>query len=120
MIYGVGVDLAECARFEKFLGNNGFLSRYFAPNELTKPSRCRLATRFAAKEALIKALGGFPRGVSLREIWVENTASGSPKFCFSDNVKSVIDKKIGQKTWKIYLSLSDEREMAIAFVVISF
>lgn len=119
MIYGIGVDLAECARFEKFIGRRRFLSRYFSPNELTKCSKNRLASRFAAKEALIKALGGFPCGASLKEMWVENAPSGSPKFCFSDNVKSAIDKKIGRKTWRVHLSLSDEREMAIAFVVIS-
>jgi holo-[acyl-carrier protein] synthase len=75
-----------------------------------------LAKRFAAKEAAAKAMGtGFRDGLSLRHIAVANEASGKPVLCFSGRAAELIERfGIGDA----HLSLSDEREFAVAFVTL--
>ena len=79
---GIGIDLVETARIRRLAANPAFLRRVFTAGELAScaksRNRCeRLAARFAVKEAVIKAFDD--KELSLRDIEVENTASGRPQ-----------------------------------------
>ncbi|MDA8130077.1 MAG: holo-ACP synthase [Elusimicrobia bacterium] len=81
-VAGLGVDLAEVKRVRRLAANQRFLARVFTPGELAYAGSSRnrferLAARFAVKEAVIKALDD--TSIPLKDIAVENTASGSPK-----------------------------------------
>ena len=79
-----------------------------------------LAKRFAAKEAFSKALGtGISRGISFKEIIVQNQKSGKPIIILLHNTKKIVEKKIGKKKYVISLSVADEDNYAVAFVTIS-
>ena len=86
MIVGLGVDIAEIDRVEKAIGRYGiaFLERVFTPAEIEYCERHRskferYAARFAAKEALMKALGtGWRKGVRWRDIEIKNEPGGKP------------------------------------------
>ena len=86
MIVGLGVDIAEIDRLEKAIGRHGiaFLKRVFTPAEIEYCERHkskfeRYAARFAAKEALMKALGtGWRKGVRWRDIEIKNEPGGKP------------------------------------------
>ena len=77
------------------------------------------AKRFAAKEAFSKALGtGISNGINFNEIIILNEKSGKPYINIIGQTKKIINKKLKKKN-KISLSLSDEKEYAVAFVTIS-
>ena len=69
-----------------------------------------------AKEAFSKALGTGITGFSLKDVWIENDKSGKPEFCFGSSAESLLREKCG--TCKVFVSLSHEKEYAVAFVVI--
>jgi holo-[acyl-carrier protein] synthase len=76
-----------------------------------------LAKRFAAKEAAAKALGtGFRDGLSLKHIEVTNNELGKPELCFHERATDYI-KKMGIAN--AYLSLSDEQDYAVAYVILT-
>jgi len=123
VIHGIGTDIVQIARLEANIARYGdrFAERILADTELDsfrqhKQPAHFLAKRFAAKEAASKALGtGFRDGLSLRHIVVTNEANGRPVLRFLDKAqKLVTDFNICAS----YLSLSDEREYAVAFVVL--
>ena len=122
MVTGIGVDLIETARVaEKIAKDSGFRDYVFSENEIayceSKTHKAEhYAARFAAKEALLKALGtGFPGGLELNEIEVKSDDSGKPEFEFSGNSGIAIRSfGIGQ----IHLSLSHLKDIACAMVVI--
>jgi holo-[acyl-carrier protein] synthase len=114
----IGVDIIEIARLERAIGRwgEGFLQRVYTDPELRlyrkKPSS--LAARFAAKEAVIKALGK-PNGVaSLREIEILSDPNGKPLVNLYGKAKNQAQ---GLGLDKLAISLSHSREYAIAFVV---
>ncbi len=122
MIYGIGTDIIETERIlERTSRESGFREHVFHPNEITycnsmgKPAE-HYAARFAAKEALLKALGtGLAGGLTLNEIEIVNDSYGKPSFLFhgitSDKIKGL--GKTG-----IHLSLSHLSSLACAMVVI--
>lgn len=123
MIYGIGVDLVEVARLEQGLARYGehYADRILAPGEhadffsCTEPARF-LAKRFAAKEALAKAAGtGLRHPVSLRNVAVRHTPLGQPCFQFSEEITAWLTQ---QNIGGHHLSISDEREHVVAFVVL--
>ena len=76
--------------------------------------------RFAAKEAFAKALGtGIANGINFNEILVLNQKSGKPFIKLINKTKLNVKKKLKKKKFKISLSLSDEKNYAVAFVTIS-
>jgi len=81
-VFGLGVDLVEVSRIRRLAARSpSFLKRFFTPAELayslkSKNKFERLAARFAVKEAVIKALDA--KDLALKDIEVENTASGRP------------------------------------------
>jgi holo-[acyl-carrier protein] synthase len=96
MIYGIGTDIVEVGRIENGLQRHG--------------------RRFAAKEALVKALGtGFRHGISLMHISVGRDPLGKPTLEFDGEAANRIAAAGITST---HLSLADEREYAVAFVVL--
>ena len=123
MIYGIGTDLIEIDRVEKALRRFGdrFARRILCDPELKhfrahrKPA-AYLAKRFAAKEAFTKALGtGIHAPANWHGVWVINLKSGKPQLEFSIELKDLLKKKHIQRS---HLSLTDEREMACATVIL--
>ena len=79
------------------------------------------AKRFAAKEALTKALGvGIRKGIDLRNIEIYNNIQGKPSIKLKGNVNTLLKNKIKNKKYYIYLSLSDDKPWAHATVIISY
>lgn len=123
MIFGIGTDIVRSQRMADNLDQHGerFAARILTDIEMTvfqdsaqQPQF--LAKRFAAKEATAKALGtGFRDGLSLRDIGVENDALGKPVLVFSDRAQQSLQN---QGIGAAHLSLSDESEYAIAYVVL--
>lgn len=122
MIFGVGTDLCSIARFERMLATDGdgIARRILSASELDEFAAARrpahfLAKRFAAKEALGKALGtGIRAPVLLRAIAVTHDSLGKPLFSYDDELAAWL---VGQGL-RAHLSLSDETEHALAFVVV--
>ena len=125
MIYGIGTDIVQVSRVKENLAKHGerFAERILAESEMNRfLEHARqaqfLAKRFAAKEAAAKAFGtGFRDGLSLRHIAVVNDANGRPLLEFSDMAEELVNKfQISQS----HLSLSDEPNYAVAFVILEF
>ena len=121
MIIGNGVDIIDNKRIEKSLKIKGFKKRLFTLNEIKQSKKYRnktnyFAKRFAAKEAFAKALGtGIRQGVSLPLIEVSNNSLGKPQIKLHQTAKQRFDELGGSK---VHLSISDERNFAVAQVVI--
>ena len=124
-LFGVGTDIIRVNRFTKSLKKKFFLSRIFSEKEITKCKRNKrnsncFAKRFAAKEAFSKALGtGISKGINFNEIIVLNKKSGKPYIRLNGTTKKIIKNIFKKKKIKISLSLTDERDYAVAFVTIS-
>ena len=122
MIQGIGTDVVSVQRIGQLLARHPDrgVQHLLHPEEIIEadaaPSRERfVAKRFAAKEALAKALGtGLRAPVLLPAIRVMHDAAGKPFFTFD----SVLDEWIRQRSVQIHLSISDEVDHALAFVVV--
>ncbi len=119
-IIGVGTDIVNIRRIENICKKNKhlFLKKIFTNKEikiLTKyklKQGSKIAMRFAAKEALSKALGtGIGKKLSFLDFEVLNLSSGQPYFFFKN--KQIF------KNLNSYLSMSDDYPWALAFVVIT-
>lgn len=123
MIIGIGTDLVDIARIEKSLQKFGqkFIDRNFTPAEQHKTDANHLAKRFAAKEALSKALGtGIAGGIAFKDIEVRNDEAGKPYITlYNEALRIITSLTPADKALHIHLSLSDEKNHAIATVVIS-
>lgn len=124
MIHGVGTDLVHIPRMEGLLLRHGmkFARRILADSEFvefqqsTKPAEF-LAKRFAAKEATAKALGtGFSNGLSLKHIAVRHDELGRPTLDYSGSGAELVERLAIEHS---HLSLSDERDYALAFVTLT-
>jgi holo-[acyl-carrier protein] synthase len=114
MIYGVGTDLCSVVRMTEALARTPNLKeRLFHPNELSL-SGASLAARFAAKEALAKAIGN-PKLLNWSEIEIVKDELGKPSIALHGESKSRV-ANLGITA--IQLSLSHEQELASAFVVL--
>jgi len=113
MIVGIGIDVVDVARFAATLDRTpGLSERLFTPDERPRPLNS-LAARFAAKEALAKALGA-PAGLRWQDCWVVNDDAGRPHFELVGTVAAHAST-IGIGT--IHLSLSHDAGIASAVVV---
>jgi holo-[acyl-carrier protein] synthase len=124
MIHGIGTDLVYIPRMEQLLLRHGmkFARRIlgdveFAEFQLTAKPAEFIAKRFAAKEAVAKALGtGFRDGLSLKHITVGHDELGRPTLEFCGVAAALIEQlQINHS----HLSLSDERDYALAFVTLT-
>ena len=114
MIIGVGTDLVDLARFEESLTRTPSLrDRLFTPTEAVLRAES-LAARFAAKEALAKALGA-PGGLSWHDAEVVVGAKGQPFFELRGTVAARA-AELGAE--HVHLSLSHDGGFAVAFVVL--
>ncbi|GHV25220.1 holo-[acyl-carrier-protein] synthase [Spirochaetia bacterium] len=121
MIVGIGVDVVYVRRLERWQTIPGLLERYFHPQELSASlsrgsgAALSLAARFAAKEAFGKALGTGLAGIVLRDILVVNRHNGQPAIEVFGTASAALERS---GATKIHLSLTHEKENAIAMVVL--
>jgi holo-[acyl-carrier protein] synthase len=122
-ILGIGTDIVEIERITSIWQKYGlrFAKHILAVDELQELEKSKyparfLAKRFAAKEAVAKALGtGFCNNVYFTQIRVIKDSLGKPEVVFLLNTKQYIDS-LGKVT--CHLSISDEIHYAIAFVIL--
>lgn len=121
MIIGIGVDIVEIERIRKSLNKgDAFLEKIFAVEEIEALRKRNLrpefvAGRFAAKEAVSKALGTGIRGFSFKDIVITNDDLGKPLVNFTGKAKDILN--VYGKTI-INLSISHENNNAIAFAIL--
>jgi holo-[acyl-carrier protein] synthase len=114
VIFGIGTDLCSIERMRESLERTPNLAqRLFHENEIALPVNS-LAARFAAKEALAKAIGN-PRLLVWNEIEIAKDDTGKPAICLHGSTKGNL-AQLGDL--KIHLSISHELELASAVVVV--
>lgn len=122
MIYGIGTDITEIRRIEKAITRNkNFINKLFTKNEMDLWEKKNfkvefIAGRFAAKEAISKALGTGIRDFNFKDIEIINNELGKPKVILKPKAEDII-RKISQ-SYKIHLSISHEKEYAIAYALL--
>lgn len=114
MIAGVGVDICSVDRMAAMIARHpGIVARLFTPAESDGRTTEQLAARFAAKEALAKALGA-PAGLGWHEVKVMTGDDGAPTMVLSGGVAArAAQLRIG----RVHLSMSHDGGLATAFVV---
>jgi len=121
MILGIGIDIAEIKKIAKSVESEAFQRKVFTPAELISCGKIKntaecLAGKFAAKEALMKALGaGIRQEVWFTQIEVLNDESGKPYI----NVTGEAEKRLQQSGAKhVHVSISHSGGMAVAVVIL--
>ena len=123
MIFGIGTDICAIGRIDKMLEQHGerFARKILSAHELSvfrtqSQPAAYLASRFAAKEALVKALGtGMRDGIWFTQIAVVNDELGKPSF----ECEGVIQARLQANQIQVaHLALSHEKEYAVAFVLL--
>ena len=123
-ILGIGVDLVNNRRIKLASKNKRFIKRIFTKNEINfSKSNFNItnyfAKRFAAKEAFSKAIGsGFSKNLNFKDIEVLNDKNGKPYYLISKKISNIIYKKFKIKKFKLFLSISDEKDYSIAFAIL--
>jgi holo-[acyl-carrier protein] synthase len=123
VIFGIGVDVLECARITQTLERFGkrFIDHLLMPEEQAQLARTArperfIAMRFAAKEAIVKAMGtGFAHGVWIRDVGVVQNSWGKPEVVFSERGERV---RRGLGVGEAHVTLSDERGLVVAVAVL--
>ena len=123
MIFGIGVDVLEAARVKKLFDRYGhhFVDRLLMPAEreqLSKTKRTErfLAMRFAAKEAIVKAMGtGFAHGIWIRDVGIVQNAWGRPEVVYSSRGEKV-RRRLGIGGG--HVTLTDEAGLIVAVAVL--
>jgi len=123
MTIAIGTDIVEIQRIASALERQGdkFVQRILTESEIVEyqargNSVAFLAKRFAAKEAIAKALGtGIGRGISFQHMIVSNNSEGAPQAELQANAAERL-KQLGGNN--VLLSLSDEKNYALAYVAI--
>jgi len=127
-IFGIGTDIVNVKRIEKLLKKEGmkFKKRIFTQREINycqakKNSPSYFAKRYAAKEALSKALGtGIRKEIIFKNIEIFNDKYGKPSIKLKGETFDFFKKEIKTGKYNIYLSLSDDKPWAQATVIISY
>jgi holo-[acyl-carrier protein] synthase len=123
MIFGIGVDVLEAARIKKVFDKYGdhFVERLLMPAERAQLARTKrterfLAMRFAAKEAIVKAMGtGFAHGIWIRDVGVVQNSWGRPEVAYSPRGEKV-RRKLGIGDG--HVTLTDEAGLIVAVAVL--
>ena len=121
-IIGTGIDITECLRIAQMIERHGelFITRVYTDAEIEYCTARKAATqhysgRWAAKEAVLKALGtGWRRGISWRDIEIRNDRKGAPTVNLRAGARDVMEKA-GIR--KLHVSISHCRSFAVAHVV---
>ena len=114
-VIGIGTDIIECLRVAKMIERHGelFLTRVYTPHEIEYCTARKAATqhyagRFAAKEAVLKALGtGWTRGIQWRDIEVRNEMGGRPKIALGRRGPRTVRKARHRRSPHQHLPLPD-------------
>ena len=123
MIFGIGTDVVRLDRVEATLARFGehFVRRLLLPEEEAQYRRIArkarfLAMRFAAKEAVVKAMGtGFRHGMWIRDVGIVADARGKPEIVYSARGRALCERMgIGAG----HVSLTDEAGLVVAFAVL--
>jgi|TARA_B110000259_G_scaffold106777_1_gene122442 holo-[acyl-carrier protein] synthase len=123
-ILGTGVDIVENTRIKTSLRNKLFVDRIFTSNEIALSKKVKNKTnfyskRFAAKEAFAKSIGtGFSNGLNFKDISVINNKAGKPSFVITNKIKKIIKDNFKVSSFSFFLSISDEKNYSIAFVIL--
>jgi holo-[acyl-carrier protein] synthase len=121
-LIGIGTDITECLRIARMIERHGelFIGRVYTPDEIKycqsrKQSTQHFTGRWAAKEAIMKALGtGWRRGISWRDIEIRNEPGGKPVVAVRGGAKDVVEQLgIGE----IQVSISHCRSHATALAI---
>jgi holo-[acyl-carrier protein] synthase len=123
MIHGIGTDIVKIERISAIYSRHGDrLVRHILMDEETaafrgdrRPARY-IAMRFAAKEALVKAMGtGFAKGMWLRDVGVTKNALGRPEVIWSERGRTICEQLgIGES----HITLSDDSGLVVAVAVL--
>ena len=114
-VAGIGVDVVDVDRFGAALRRTpGLLRRVLTEDEIAGRPVAGHAARFAAKEALAKALGA-PRGLRWHDAWVQTSPTGAPSMVASGTVASALQER-GVRA--VHLSLTHDAGVAMAMVVL--
>lgn len=121
MIVGTGIDIVEIKRIERAIKSQKFVQRIFTKKEIEyccsrgKHAAASFAARFAAKEAVMKALNVNSRGIFWKEIEVDRNANGVPQLKLYGECREIADS---QEVHSLFLSLSHHQTSAIAQVIL--
>ena len=121
-IIGIGSDIVECLRIAQMIERHGelFLQRVYTQHEIEYCSQRKSATqhyagRWAAKEAVLKALGtGWIRGITWRDVEVRNDRGGRPRIALAGGAREVCEKA---QISEIQISISHCRSHATAYAM---
>lgn len=116
----IGVDIIEINRIKKACCRENFLNRFFTLRELrgVKGKRnyyTHLAGKYAAKEAVVKAMGTGFRNMKWKDIEILNEASGKPAAILSGKAREIFESKNFRD---ILITISHSKDYAIAFAVV--
>lgn len=123
MIFGIGIDVLRAERVDTVYAKYGerFVNHLLLPEELVQLKRTArparfLAMRFAAKEAIVKAMGtGFAHGIWIRDVGVEQNAWGKPEVIYSPRGAKVRD---GLGIGEGHVTLTDEAGLVVAVAIL--
>ena len=124
-LIGIGTDIIKTSRIKNSIKNKNFIKRIYSSEEIKIAKNINrnynyFAKRYCAKEAFVKALGtGFSCNISFKDISILNDKKGKPFIKLNQKIKDIIKKRLRIKNFSTYVSISDEREYSIAFVIIN-
>ena len=121
-VIGIGTDITECLRIARMIERHGdlFISRVYTPDEIRycrnrKQTTEHFTGRWAAKEAVLKALGtGWRRGIGWRDVEIINEPGGKPIVNIHGGAKQVVEQ-LG--ITRLLISISHCRTHATAFAI---
>ncbi len=121
-VIGIGTDIVECLRIAQMIERHGelFITRVYTDHEIEycqtrKQSTQHFAGRWAAKEAVLKALGtGWRRGISWRDVEIRNDPSGKPTVALRGGARDVVEEL---QIAKMFISISHCRSHATAYAL---
>jgi holo-[acyl-carrier protein] synthase len=121
-IFGIGTDIVECLRIAQMIERHGelFITRVYTPHEIEycqsrKQGTQHFAGRWAAKEAVLKALGtGWRRGISWRDVEIRNLRSGLPTVALYGGARDYMEQA---GITQMLISISHCRSHATAYAI---
>ena len=123
-ILGIGVDIVDKSRIKASLKKKLFIKRIFSLSEISNAKKFNnklsyYSKRFAAKEALSKAIGtGFRDNLNFIDIIIVNDKLGKPYFIINKKMKNIVKKKFNTTLINFFLSMSDEKKYSVAYVIL--
>jgi holo-[acyl-carrier protein] synthase len=121
-IIGIGTDIIECLRIAQMIDRHGelFIRRVYTEHEIEYCSNKKAATqhyagRWAAKEAVLKALGtGWVQGISWRDVEVRHKRGGAPTIALCGGAREVFERS---GIARMHISISHCRSHAVAYAI---